>query len=84
LGNWDPEKGEKLITSKSDFPIWKSKENIKLKQNSDVNYKYVIFEHGKFLRWEEIPVNKNRTANIKNYVRVVINDTQCNFKIFFC
>jgi len=76
LGNWDPTKAEKLITSKADFPIWKSKENIKVKQNSEINYKYVIFENGKFKRWEEIPLNKNRTVNIKNYVRVVIYDTE--------
>lgn len=82
LGNWDPTKAEKLITSKADFPIWKSKENIKVKQNCEICYKYVIFENGKFKQWEEIPLNQNRTLNIKNYVRVVIYDTQSKNKFF--
>ena len=80
LGNWDPNKAEKLITSKTDFPIWKSKENIKVKQNSEINYKYVIFQNGKFSKWEQIPNNLNRTVLIKNYIRVVIYDDQSKNK----
>ncbi len=80
LGNWDPNKSQKLITNKFDYPLWKSKENIKVKQNSEINYKYLIFQNGKFKRWEEIPNNKNRIIHIKNYVRVVISDVQSNMR----
>lgn len=83
LGNWDPNKSEKLITSKTDFPIWKSKENIKVKQNSEINYKYVIFQDGKFSKWEQIPNDLNRTVHIKNYIRVVIYDDQSTINNIF-
>lgn len=63
--------------------MWKSKENIKVKQNSEINYKYLIFQNGKFKRWEEIPNNKNRIIHIKNYVRVVISDVQSNLNKLF-
>lgn len=32
LGNWDISKAEKLVTGKLTYPIWKSKENIKVYQ----------------------------------------------------
>lgn len=32
LGNWDISKAEKLVTGKLTYPIWKSKENIKVNQ----------------------------------------------------
>jgi hypothetical protein len=56
--------------------MWKSKENIRAQQNSEINYKYLIYENGKFKRWEDIPNDKNRIVYIKNYVRVVISDIQ--------
>ena len=76
MGFWDPNKSERLITNKLDYPIWKSKENIKVKQNSEITYKYLIFQNGKFKRWENIPKERNRIIYIKNYVRVVLSDVQ--------
>ena len=43
LGNWNVAQSEKMMYSKLAQPIWKTKENLKLIQNSTVEYKYVIF-----------------------------------------
>ena len=76
LGNWNVAQSEKMMYSKLAQPIWKTKENLKLIQNSTVEYKYVIFKNGIFVRWENLPFNKNRTINIGNMIRIVINDKE--------
>ena len=76
LGGWDVAKSEKMVFSKLDQPVWKTKENIKIMQNSTVEYKYVIFKNGIFNRWENLPYNKNRSITIGNMIRVVIYDKQ--------
>jgi hypothetical protein len=65
-----------MVTSKLDFPMWKTKENIKVKQNSEIEYKYIIFKDKKFSKWETLPNDTNRTVQIKNLVRMVIHDIQ--------
>jgi hypothetical protein len=65
-----------MVTSKLDFPVWKTKENIKVKQNSEIEYKYVIFKDKKFFKWETLPTDSNRIVQIKNLVRMVIHDQQ--------
>ena len=76
LGNWNVAQSEKMMYSKLAQPIWKTKENLKLIQNSTVEYKYVIIKNGIFVRWENLPFNKNRTINIGNMIRIVINDKE--------
>ncbi len=49
---WNANLGEKLVTSKLDYPLWKTKENIKVPQDTEIQYKYVIFKSGVFDRWE--------------------------------
>ena len=78
LGNWDIKKSEKLMFSKLDIPIWKSKENIKIPQNSTFEYKYVIYKNGNFDRWENIPSHINRKFTILNMIRVIILDKENN------
>ena len=68
LGKWDIKKSEKLIFSKLDIPIWKSKENIKIPQNTFFEYKYVIYKNGNFDRWENIPSHINR-----NFTRIPLS-----------
>jgi hypothetical protein len=67
-----------MVTSKLDFPVWKTKENIKVQQNSEIEYKYIITKDKKFHKWETLPSNSNRKVQIKNLVRMVIQDTQGN------
>ncbi len=76
-----------MVTSKLDFPLWKTKENIKVRQNSEIQYKYIIFQNGEFSQWENI--NSNRIIYIKNLIRVIVNDKQgylnllrCYYRIF--
>ena len=76
LGKWDIKKSEKLIFSKLDIPIWKSKENIKIPQNTFFEYKYVIYKNGNFDRWENIPSHINRNFTILNMIRVIILDKE--------
>ena len=76
LGKWDIKKSEKLIFSKLDIPIWKSKENIKIPQNTFFEYKYVIYKNGIFDRWENIPSHINRNFTILNMIRVIILDKE--------
>jgi hypothetical protein len=63
-----------MVTSKLDFPVWKTKENIKVKQNSEIQYKYIVFVNGKLSRWEEM--TGNRVIQIKNLLRVIVNDSE--------
>ena len=55
LGEWDYNKAEKLTFSKEDYPIWKKRDDIKITQNSIVEYKYVIFKGNQFSIWEDLP-----------------------------
>ena len=72
LGNWNIYKAEKMIYDKSDVPMWKTKENIKLFQNTFLEYKYIIFKNGKFNRWEDLPNNTNRSVNISDNHRITL------------
>ena len=76
LGSWDVNKSEKMLYSKLDTPLWKTKENIKIIQNSTVEYKYVIFKNGTLVRWENLPYNKNRSIEVGNNIRIVVDDKQ--------
>ena len=53
LGNWSIENSERMITNNQDYPLWISKENIIARQNSEIQYKYLIFKDGKFVQWEK-------------------------------
>ena len=74
LGNWSIEKSEKMFTSNQEYPLWKSKENIFAKQNSEIQYKYLIFKNGKFLKWEKTDNNQNLRVKTENYYRIIVND----------
>jgi trehalose 6-phosphate synthase/phosphatase len=74
LGNWSIENSERMITNNQDYPLWKSKENIIARQNSEIQYKYLIFKDGKFVQWEKTENNANRRVKVGNYFRLVIND----------
>ena len=76
LGSWDFNKAEKLTFSNEDYPIWKTRDNIKIPQNSTVEYKYVIFKDNQFSRWEDLPYNVNRKFSIVNNIRLVVLDKQ--------
>ena len=76
LGNWNVYKAEKMIYGKSDVPIWKTKENIKIFQNTFLEYKYIIFKNGKFNRWEDLPNNTNRSVNISDNNRITLWDRE--------
>ena len=42
-----------MVTNIQEYPLWKSRENIIASQNSEIQYKYLIFKNGKFLQWEK-------------------------------
>lgn len=73
LGNWDISKAEKLVTGKLTYPIWKSKENIKVYQNSIVEYKYIFFKNGVFSHWETQAENRKIPIQ-RNMIRLVVCD----------
>ena len=74
LGNWSIEKSEKMVTNNQEYPLWKSKENIIAPQNSEIQYKYLIFKDGKFFQWEQTENNANLKVKVGNYFRIVIHD----------
>jgi hypothetical protein len=74
LGNWSIENSERMITNNQDYPLWISKENIIARQNSEIQYKYLIFKDGKFVQWEKKENNANRKVKVGNDFRLVIND----------
>ena len=71
LGQWNVEKSEKMITNTSEYPTWKSKENIIVDQDTEIQYKYLIFYNKKFKCWEN---HENRRVKIGKYCKVVIKD----------
>ena len=60
-----------MITSEKDYPTWKSKENILAHQDTEIQYKYVIFYNKKFKCWEN---HENRRVKIGKFYKVVIKD----------
>ena len=73
LGNWDISKAEKLVTGKLTYPVWKSKENIKVFQNSVIEYKYIFYKNGIFSHWESQTENRKITIQ-DNMLRLVVSD----------
>lgn len=71
LGEWHVEKSEKMVTNQQDYPLWKSKENIKVQQDTEIQYKYLIFNRGKFKCWEN---SANRRVKIGKFCKIVIMD----------
>ena len=71
LGQWNVEKSEKMVTSNDEYPLWKSRENIIVEQDTEIQYKYLIFDNKKFKCWEN---NENRRVKIGKYYKVVIKD----------
>ena len=80
LGLWNVYKSEKMVTNQVEYPVWKSKENIMVQQDTEIQYKYLIFRGGKFIRWENN--NDNRKVKIGKYYKVVIMDP--GSKIIHC
>ena len=72
LGLWNVYKSEKMVTNQQDYPLWKSKENILVQQDTEIQYKYLIFRGNKFIRWENN--SDNRKVKIGKYCKVVIMD----------
>ena len=71
LGNWDVNKCEKMVTNQQEYPMWKTKENIIVQQDTEIQYKYLYFRGGKFVGWE---TNPNRHVTIGKFYKVVIMD----------
>ena len=71
LGQWNVNQSEKMITSNDEYPTWKSRENILVPQDTEIQYKYLIFYNKKFKSWEN---NENRRVKIGKYCKVVIKD----------
>lgn len=74
LGDWSIEKSEKMVTNQQEYPVWKSKENIIAQQDSEIQYKYLIFNRGKFQRWEKTENNANRSVKIGKFYKIVVYD----------
>ena len=74
LGNWSIENSEKMVTNQQEYPVWKSKENIIAQQDSEIQYKYLVFNRGKFSRWEKTENNENRSVKIGKFYKIVVYD----------
>ena len=72
LGLWNVYKSEKMVTNQADYPLWKSKESIIVQQDTEIQYKYLIFRGGKFIRWENN--NDNRKVKVGKYCKIVVMD----------
>ena len=79
LGQWQVEKSEKMVTNPQEYPLWKSKENIMVQQDTEIQYKYLYFNKGKFQCWEN---NANRHVKIGKFCKMVIMDP--GSKIIHC
>ena len=79
LGEWHVDKSEKMVTNQQEYPLWKSKENIKVQQDTEIQYKYLIFNRGKFKCWEN---SANRRVKIGKFCKIVIMDP--GSKIIHC
>jgi len=75
LGNWDVKKAEKLTSNKG-FS-YKTSKNIKVKQDVEIQYKYIIYTNGVFSHWEqgckELECT-NRVINPKKFYMTLVND----------
>ena len=71
LGQWNVYQSEKMITNNDVYPTWKSRENILVPQDTEIQYKYLIFYNKKFKSWEN---NENRRVKIGKYCKIVIKD----------
>ena len=63
LGNWKAENSQKLKTNKSKFPLWES-EPISFNSKTQLEYKYIIKNNSKNVRWENF--QGNRTLDLSS------------------
>lgn len=63
LGNWKAENSQKLKTNKSKFPLWES-EPISFYSKTQLEYKYIIKNNSKNVRWENF--QGNRTLDLSS------------------
>jgi hypothetical protein len=73
LGMWDVKKAEKLNSSANiDLKI---SNNLKVIQNKEIEYRYIIYENSDFKHWEEgLREFENRKVNPKDYYMIIVND----------
>ena len=60
LGNWQPEKGLKLTTNETSYPIWFTTEEVKCQIGTEINYKYILMNSktNKMIEWESNMSNR--------------------------
>ena len=63
LGNWKAENSQKLKTDKNKFPLWES-EPISFNSKTQLEYKYIIKNNSKNVRWENF--QGNRTLDLSS------------------
>lgn len=73
LGNFSTEHCVPLYTSADRYPIWKS-DCVALPHGCELQYKYAVFEAGKFKRWESISCNRQVLAEYAETTNDVLDD----------
>lgn len=69
LGNWDVNKAIKMTNIY--FPIWSTREYIKVPNNTEVEYKYLVYKYNEFHNWERLDTTKNRKIpSLQSYALV--------------
>ncbi len=67
-GSWKPEKGFKLETKPSSYPVWAG--TVVLHSGTTLEYKYTILRAGEVI-WENGPVNRSIKTGTE---MIVVND----------
>lgn len=73
LGSWDLSKSLPLHTDSQQYPLWNNIFPLKVARGclkniiikffsleTNLEFKFLIFEHGNFKEWEKLPLNGNR------------------------
>ena len=79
LGNWDPEKGLKMATTKETYPIWAATTSITCPVEMEFNYKYLAY-NSKTKSWIWESNMSNRFIKIETWGKIEIQEEKGNKK----
>lgn len=78
LGNWNPREAINLYTTNDLYPLWVTKERIKIKVGLNIDYKYLIFDDKDNYNWEYLPAEENRHVLINLPYKISIYNEKEN------
>ena len=79
LGNWEPEKGLRMTTTKETYPIWSTIKEITCPVDTEINYKYIAFNiNTKEFIWESNM--SNRFLKVDTWGKIEIMEEKGNIQ----